>query len=45
MFNEAFNVTLKLTHGMIESGRPKILKLNKIYEGQIKKLGFLQNRK
>lgn len=45
MLNEAFKVTLKLTHGMIESGSPKILKLNKIYVGQIKNFGFLQNRK
>lgn len=45
MFNEAFNVTLKLTHGMIERGSPKILKLNKIQVDQINKLGFLQNRK
>lgn len=45
MFNEAFKVTLKLTHDMIESGSPKILKLNQDYIGQLNKLGFLQNRK
>lgn len=45
MFNEAFNITLKLTHDIIESRSPKILKLNKIQVDQINKLGFFQNRK
>lgn len=45
MFNDAFKVTLKLTHDMIDSGSPKILKLNQNYIGQYDKLRFLQNRK
>lgn len=43
--HDAFKVTLKLTHDIIDSGSPKILKLNQNYIGQHDKLRFLQNRK